>query len=207
MFTLRAVSLRIANRLLPLAAAICVMLAMDASAQDCCKPASWVFKRSTFTHNPETGARVAQYDRHAPVEELPDPRLVTSGYRRTRTNLRGADGSVDSYYQVQSWGNGRGGLDAEWERFHDAWQGSYLSGGYYQGAVPYGYGGGYGFGGGYGYGGFGGPGGGFGNVPGGGSPGFGGVFAPGYLAPRYPPAHGRHGYREWPDESQDQSQD
>ena len=92
---------------------------------------SWMFNRSTYTHAPETGARVAQYERHVAVEELPDPRRVTSGYRRTRTTLRGADGSVDASYQVQNWANGNGGLDAEWERFHDAWQQSYLRGSYY----------------------------------------------------------------------------
>jgi hypothetical protein len=106
---------------------------------------------------------VAQYYRTPAVEPLDDPRLVTSRYRRTRTTLRGTDGSVDTSYQVQSWGNGRGGLDAEWERFHDAWQQSFLSGsyssgygsgpGYYGGAPgaypqPYPYGGypGYGYG-------------------------------------------------------------
>jgi hypothetical protein len=69
--------------------------------------------------------------RTPPVEPLEDPRLVTSRYRRTRTNLRGTDGSSDTYYEVQAWGNGRGGIDAEWERFHDAWKESYLQGGYY----------------------------------------------------------------------------
>jgi hypothetical protein len=92
---------------------------------------SWIFRRSTFTNDPETGARVAQYMRTPPVEPLDDPRLVTSRYRRSRTNLRGNDGSVDTYYEVQSWGNGRGGIDAEWERFHDAWKDSYLQGGYH----------------------------------------------------------------------------
>jgi hypothetical protein len=112
---------------------------------------SWIFNRSTYSHDPVTGARVAQYERIAPVEPLEDERNVTSNYRFTQTNLRGADGSVDRYYQVQAWGNGRGGMDAEWERFHDAWKESILAGGYtnvgpgnggYPG--PYSYGGGYG---------------------------------------------------------------
>ncbi len=117
---------------------------------------SWAFRQSTYTHDPATGARVAQFDRIAPVEGLDDPRAVTSSYRRTRTDIRGADGSVDSSYQVQSWGNGRGGIDAEWERFHDAWRQSILSGSYFNqnSAVPYGqvygYPGGGGFGNGYG---------------------------------------------------------
>jgi hypothetical protein len=92
---------------------------------------SWIFMHSTYSHDPMTGARVAQYERIAPVEPLEDERNVTSSYRRTQTNLRGADGSTDTYYQVQAWGNGRGGMDAEWERYHDAWKESILQGGYY----------------------------------------------------------------------------
>ncbi len=91
---------------------------------------SWIFMHSTYSHDPMTGARVAQYERIRPVEPLEDERNVTSNYRFTQTNLRGADGSVDRYYQVQAWGNGRGGMDAEWERFHDAWRESVLAAGY-----------------------------------------------------------------------------
>jgi hypothetical protein len=118
---------------------------------------SWVFARGRYTHDPATGARVAQYEEVAPVEPLDDPRLVTSGYSRSRSVLRGPDGSASTYYRVTNYGNGRGGLDAEWERFHDAWRGSTVSGGAYGGFVGgypgYGYGGGYApYGGGYGYG-------------------------------------------------------
>lgn len=105
---------------------------------------SWIFNRSTYTHDPMTGARVAQYMRTPPVEPLEDERNVTSRYRRSRTSLRGADGSLDSTYEVQAWGNGRGGLDAEWERFHDAWKESYLQGGFYNSSPGYGNYGGYG---------------------------------------------------------------
>jgi hypothetical protein len=111
---------------------------------------SWVFRRGTYTHDPYTGARVAQYMRTPPVEPLDDERMVTSRYRRSRTQLRGIDGSIDTYYEVQAWGNGRGGIDAEWERFHDAWKESFLTGGYYnQGpgfGAPWGPGGGFGYG-------------------------------------------------------------
>jgi len=128
-------------------AVTCFAVAFATADDVCCAPAepvvgglvadtapaapSWIFRPSTFTHDPMTGARVAQYMRKTPVEPLDDERAVTSGYRRTRTNLRGTDGSIDSYYQVQAWNNGRGGLDAEWERFHDAWKESILSGGSY----------------------------------------------------------------------------
>lgn len=113
------------------------LLATAGAAVNCpdCAAQSWIFAPSTYTHDPATGARVAQYMREPPIEPLDDPRAVTSRYRRIHTTLRGADGSVDTAYEVQSWGNGRGGIDAEWERFHNAWQNSYLSGSYYDGAA------------------------------------------------------------------------
>jgi hypothetical protein len=136
----------------------CASCEQPACAADDSSP-SWVFRRSTYTHDPVTGARVAQYQRLPAIQPLEDERLVTSRYHRMRTDLRGTNGSVESIYDVQSWGNGRGGMDAEWERFHDAWKESYLQGGYYN------YGPGYGnvypnqFG--YGHGGFGNSGSGF----------------------------------------------
>ena len=163
---------------------------------------SWIFARSRYSHDPDTGARVAQYQRRMAVEPLPDQRAVTSGYRRSRAVLRGADGASDTTYQVQSYGNGRGGPDAEWERFHDAWRGATVAGGnfYARDAGGYGYGGpGYGYGRsgldygypGYGYGhpGFGGPGvGGPGFAPPGRGPGGRRPFVPG---DGYGPGHGR----------------
>jgi hypothetical protein len=188
-------------KLLLAAALVAIVLTKRAAAQPCpCtpptptvvhvvhivpeqKPSTWAFARSRYTHDPETGARVAQYAMKPPIEPLDDPRLVTSGYSRSRVVLRGADGSADTYYRVTNYGNGRGGLDAEWERFHDAWRGSTIGGGNYQ-VFP----GTFGFG---GYGGgpvYGGPGG-----PGNGSPGYGG---PGYgNGPGYGPNGGAPGYR------------
>lgn len=146
---------------------------------------SWVFARARYTHDPASNVRVAQYEQIAPVEPLPDQRAVSSGYARSRTVLRGADGSVDTYYRVQNYGNGRGGMDAEWERFHDAWRGSTIAGGNFAVGFP-----GYGFGGfpGGGFPGGGFPGGGFpgGGYPGGGYPG-GGYGYPGYGHQPYPP--------------------
>ena len=103
---------------------------------------------------------------------------------RTRTVLRGADGSTDTTYQVTNYGNGRGGLDAEWERFHDAWRGATIAGGNFSGFTPFGYG--YGGFPGYGYGGSAYGGAGYGG-PGYGGPGYGG---PGYGRPGggFPPA-------------------
>jgi hypothetical protein len=159
-------------RLILAAAIVAVFMLTRASAGECCPPLpapeprvflvsqpttdSWVFARSRYTHDPETGTRVAQYAMKPPIEPLDDPRLVTSGYSRSRTVIRGPDGSVDTHYRVQNYGNGRGGMDAEWERFHDAWRGSTVAGGQFQAFFPpyYGYGGYPGYGGGYpGYGG------------------------------------------------------
>ena len=151
---------------LPVAA---LMTIPSARADESCGSGdSWIFLRSRFSHDPESGVRVAQYAMKPAIEPLPDVRLVTSGYSRSRSVLRGPDGSASTYYQVQSYGNGRGGLDAEWERFHDAWRGSTIAGGSYRtgpyvtpyyggygGYGPYGgyaYGHGYGHGPGYGYG-------------------------------------------------------
>src|SRR5688500_9373853 len=134
-------------RLILAAAVVAVFMLTRADAAECCLPApveprvflvsqptvdSWVFARSRYTHDPETGARVAQYSMKPPIEPLDDPRLVTSGYSRSRTVIRGPDGSVDTHYRVQNFGNGRGGMDAEWERFHDAWRGSTVAGGQFQ---------------------------------------------------------------------------
>jgi hypothetical protein len=102
------------------------------------EPPSWIFHRSTYTHDPYTGARVAQYQRLPAIQPLEDERLVTSRYHRVQTNLRGTNGSSESYYDVQSWGNGRGGIDSEWERFHNAWKESYLQGGSYNQGPGYG---------------------------------------------------------------------
>jgi len=150
--------------------------ATPASAHTGAKPTSdsWVFARSRYTHDPDTGGRVAQYAMKPPVEPLPDQRAITSGYTRTRTVLRGADGASNATYRVQSYGNGRGGLDAEWERFHDAWRGSTTGGGNFQAYPQFGFGG-------YGYGGY-----------GHGGPGYGamGGFAPGGAMGRFAPGQG-----------------
>lgn len=141
---------------------------------------SWIFRPGRYTHDPETGARVAQYALKPAIEPLDDPRLVTSGYSRTRIVLRGPDGSANTTYRVQSFGNGRGGLDAEWERFHDAWRGSTVGGGSF---------GGFGYG---GYGGFGYPGYIGGNPMPYGSPGgFPGFVNPWFgVGPNLPPGYG-----------------
>jgi|GEM_PF-6174447 len=166
-----------------------LLLAPAALADEpCCQSDSWIFRRSQYSHDPESGARVAQYAMKPIIEPLPDVRQVTSGYSRSRTVLRGADGSTDTTYRVQSYGNGRGGMDAQWERFHDAWRGATIGGGRF-------YSGGYG---GYGpYGGYGGYGGaynGYGGAYGGYGGGGGYGVDPGFgMGPAY--GHGGDGLR------------
>lgn len=99
---------------------------------------SWTFKRSTFTNDPITGARVAQYSRKDPVEPLDDQRAVTSSYRRTRTVNNGRNGSIDTSYQVQAWGDGGGELGAQWQMFNDVWKEAILSGSFYNSNQAYG---------------------------------------------------------------------
>ena len=99
-----------------LLAAVCLTLAAsEAAAQG-----SWMFAPAAFTHDPRTGARTTQYADHEPVDPLPDPAQTVSRYWRTRTNLRGADGSSDTIYEVRSFGNTLGGFDAQRERGFDA---------------------------------------------------------------------------------------
>lgn len=81
---------------------------------------SWAFAPGAYTHNPQTGQRVAQYARPAPVEGLPDPRQTVSRYWRTQTVLPGVAGSRDTIYEVRSFGNTLGGFDAQRERGFDA---------------------------------------------------------------------------------------
>lgn len=99
---------------------------------------SWVFRRSTYTNDPETGARVGQYARKDPVEPLDDQRLVTSSYRRMRSENRGRDGSMDTTYVVQAWGTGGGELGAQWQMFNDVWKEAILSGSFFNGQQAFG---------------------------------------------------------------------
>lgn len=99
-------------------------------------PDTWMFRPGYYTHRPDTGQRVTQYAPLPMVAPLPDTRPFASGYQRVQVSQRGPGGTTETYNRVENWGNGRGGLDAEWERFHNAWRGSILSGGFRSG---YGY--------------------------------------------------------------------
>ncbi|MEN0109854.1 MAG: hypothetical protein AAF805_03940 [Planctomycetota bacterium] len=81
---------------------------------------SWLFAPGRYTHSPQTGGRVVQYAAKPALPALPDPSQTVSRYWRTRTNLRGVDGSQDTVYEVRSFGNTLGGFDAQRERGFDA---------------------------------------------------------------------------------------
>ena len=89
--------------------------------------ADWIFRRSTFSHDPTTAERVDQYAAKKVSYARNDPTYLESGYRHKRTTLRGADGSVDRLHTVQTWGAG------EAIRPYGEWQRPYRSG-----ATPYG---------------------------------------------------------------------
>ncbi len=113
---------------------------------------NWIFRPGLYSHDPYSGHRVAQFSQRAPVEALPDPRPYRSGYHRSR-DVQRTRGGVSEYIRVENYSDGRGGIDAEWERYNNVWQRSVISGS-------------------YGYGGFGSGGNGYGN-PGYGQPSYG----------------------------------
>ena len=137
--------------------AVTMLVVATLSASAAADESTWIFRPGRYTHHPMTGQRVAQYAPPRPVAALPDNRDNVSGYRRTRVRQRGADGTTDTYYRVERFGNGRGGFDASWERFYDAERQGYLLNDH---GVAYGlglgrgrgYGLGYGYGPGFGYG-------------------------------------------------------
>jgi hypothetical protein len=132
--------------------------------------ADWITAPSTFTHDPTTAERVAQYSPIGPFYYYQRPDYMKSGYRHLRSTID-LGNSSDSLHIVEEWGRPVRPYD-EW-RFpyrpfsvpYDAWGPPFggLGGG--NGMFPY-------SGGGFGGGGFGpwwpgggGPGGNFGNQP------------------------------------------
>ena len=65
----------------------------------------WMFRPGHYSHDPVSGARVAQFER-PPVATIPhDPTYLKSGYRQKQARLRGA-GSSDNRHIVETWGEG-----------------------------------------------------------------------------------------------------
>jgi hypothetical protein len=89
--------------------------------------ASWIFEPSYFSHNPDTGKRVAQYTPIPHVYRTIDPTYQESGFRYTQQFLRGAGSSFDALHLVQTWGQG------DMIRPYGEWKYPYRAG-----ATPYG---------------------------------------------------------------------
>ncbi len=88
---------------------------------------SWIFRTSTYSHDPASGARIAQYAPKEPAYMPVDPTYRRSGYRHIRTTFRGPHGTADRLHQVETWGAG------EMIRPYGEWQYPYRAG-----ATPFG---------------------------------------------------------------------
>lgn len=88
--------------------------------------ASWIFRRSSYTHHPATGERVAQFASHKPAYTLNDGTYQQSAYRHNRSTIR-VGGSADRTHIVETWGSGPA------VRPYGEWQRPYRPG-----ATPYG---------------------------------------------------------------------
>jgi len=87
---------------------------------------SWIFRPSTFSHNPVNGDRVYQFAAKAPGFASGDGTYQQSGYRHLRSTIRGGD-SADRLHMVETWGEG------ESIRPYGEWQYPYRAG-----ATPFG---------------------------------------------------------------------
>lgn len=128
----------------------------------------WITAPSTYTHDPNSGERVAQYSPIGPFYTYPQASFTRGGYRNTRSSLQ-VGTSADHYHTTEQWGapvQPYGEWQFPFRPYsvpYGAW-GPQPFGGFPFGGFPQGVGLGYG-GGGYGGGGY--PGTGF---PGGGFP-------------------------------------
>jgi hypothetical protein len=89
--------------------------------------ASWAFRPSRFSHNPQTAERVLQYAPNQTPYAYGDGTYQQSGYRHMRSAVRGADGNADRIHIVETWGAG------EYIRPYGEWLRPYR-----EGATPYG---------------------------------------------------------------------
>ncbi len=109
---------------LPLGA---LLVAAALCATQAARADSWVFRPSTYSHDPVSGGRVNQYRPEDPAYVWLDPNYLQSGYRHIRATFRGPGGSFDQTHIVQTWGAG------EWIRPYGEWQFPFRAG-----ATPYG---------------------------------------------------------------------
>jgi hypothetical protein len=65
--------------------------------------ADWILAPSTYTHDPQTGARVSQYAPVPPVYVQTRGDYLKSGYRHNRSSILSGDGA-DNQHIVEQWG-------------------------------------------------------------------------------------------------------
>ena len=87
---------------------------------------SWIFRRSSYTHDPATGDQVAQFAPPKTPYVRGDATYRQSAYRHHRSSIR-AGGSADRMHVVETWGAG------EAIRPYGEWQRPFR-----EGATPYG---------------------------------------------------------------------
>ncbi|MBN2293252.1 MAG: hypothetical protein JXM70_12550 [Pirellulales bacterium] len=86
----------------------------------------WAFKPSYYSHDPDSGERVAKYAEGEKAYAQID-NYRRSGYRHQRIRIRGLRGSADNIHLVETWGDG------ENIRPYGEWQRPFRAG-----ATPYG---------------------------------------------------------------------
>jgi len=68
--------------------------------------ASWIFRSSYYSHDPQTGERVSQYAKPEPsYSRVGGEGYLQSAYRHNATTLRAGD-SADHVHVVETWGEG-----------------------------------------------------------------------------------------------------
>jgi hypothetical protein len=87
---------------------------------------SWIFRRSSFSHDPASGERVVQFAPKSVSYARSDGTYQQSAYRHHRSTVR-AGGSADRIHIVETWGAG------ETIRPYGEWQRPFR-----EGATPYG---------------------------------------------------------------------
>ena len=67
---------------------------------------SWIFRPSYFSHDPDTGKRVDQYEPEQVTYYRDDPTYLESGFRHYQYEIEGPGGTADRLHVVQTWGLG-----------------------------------------------------------------------------------------------------
>jgi hypothetical protein len=83
------------------------LLATAVLTLGCCAAAQaeWIFRPSSYTHDPATAQRVTQFARAETPQVRVDPTYQQSAYRHNRSSLR-VGGSADHLHVVETWGQG-----------------------------------------------------------------------------------------------------